>query len=520
MQLWLMIVSVTIHKIAAIPTRHMAVHVRQPLRQQQQQRHEQSMTEDDEIVFGGAADNEDGGVTTRVVIEPFQLKLSKYSSTFTELELYDLRDTMELVALRNILNYTTSSATTTPMGQIELIKFGGAKQVYNSDFKVVLVKFDFGIAQYDSLPTPDAITINEWIGTAFTTKLLPNLKSNYPDSVFASLENISYGLQYPQDPPLIDPTNPTNNSTPNNGTTGNDTDTKDGDGGGTPDDSANTSKSSSRSNVPLIAGVAVGAAACMMIVLLVAKQRRDNHKKDSTRVLTHLALDFDDSKRPRNGTKSAETSPSSSKGADANHKADTVDARSVADSESEWTVATEAGDTQALKSITPTLNTTSASVVGANTGNRTNTMNDRQINLIMSESFERDRPVAITKDMLTGQWSGRVSNHRSGPHATQQSESVLKPSHFSASDERRVRKAQRAAAAAAAAASGTVPTPDRETSSVSSKGDESSVDDSLFFEQAHEGAAWGQQKEQVSPSNTSKRRTHEKSSLNGNRQIA
>ena len=113
--------------------------------------------------------------------------------------------------------------------------------------------------------------------------------------------------------------------------------------------------------------------------------------------------------------------------------------------------------------------------------------------LVLSESFQRDRQVAITKDMLTGHWSGRIHNRGSvGPH----SESVFQPSHFSASQERRVRKAAKAAAAAAC--------PDRETSSISSR-EGSSSGDSLVFEQAHEDV-WGKQLDQVSPSRTSHRK--------------
>ena len=441
---------------------------------------------------------------------------------------------MELVALNDIRNFTLSSAT--PMGEIELIKFGGAKQVYISDYEVILVKFDFGIAQFESLPVPNAAIINEWIETAFTTKLLPNLKSIYPTSTFTLLENISYGLQYPQNPPLLFPNDTSTSNSSNNGTYFADDDSNIGENAtGT---SSNSSESSSRTNIPLIAGVAAGAAACMMFIILglVTKQRRDTNRKGSTRELTHSTLDFNDQpppskkskKQPRlHGTKSAETSPSSSKGGgNNNNKVDMTDVRSLADSESEWTVATEAGDSMALKNIAASLNSNNAD--GPGTTSKSASTNDRQINLILSESFERDRTVAITKDMLTGQWSGRVSNHRGGAsHHQQQSESVLQPSHFTASHERRARKAQRAAAAATAATSGsnTAPMPDRETSSVSSKGDESSVDDSLVFEQAHEDttSTWSQKKEQISPSNTSKRRTRDISPLqqsNDTRSIA
>jgi len=86
---------------------------------------------------------------------------------------------------------------------------------------------------------------------------------------------------------------------------------------------------------------------------------------------------------------------------------------------SEWTVNTEAGDTTALKSI----NTSKMLLVVPA--------------MVNTESFERDRPVALRKDMLTSAWSGRATGSRAV-----HSESVLQPSHFTASAERRVRDQQ------------------------------------------------------------------------------
>lgn len=86
------------------------------------------------------------------------------------------------------------------------------------------------------------------------------------------------------------------------------------------------------------------------------------------------------------------------------------DARSLADSESSWTVATEMGDSAALHSVT-----THPSQA-----------------LVSTESFEHDRQVYLQKDMLTTTWSG--NNAVSGPVL---SESVLQPSHFTAKQGRR-----------------------------------------------------------------------------------
>lgn len=90
-----------------------------------------------------------------------------------------------------------------------------------------------------------------------------------------------------------------------------------------------------------------------------------------------------------------------------------ADAGSVSD----FTVKTEAGDTTVLKTIN---HQQIMAVVPA---------------MINSESFERERPVNLRKDMLTSAWSGRANAKR-----TSHNESVLQPSHFTASHERRVRR--------------------------------------------------------------------------------
>jgi hypothetical protein len=481
----------------------------------------------EDVSFDQAADDEDGsGISTRIIIEPFQLQLSNATSTLTESELFTLRDTMEAVALTeidiNTLNISFSSGQI--MGDIELLRFGGAQQVYNDEFHVVIVKFDFGVAQYSSLPTPIASMINDWLKKSFTTKLLPSLKqSSTISSSFQTITSVNYGLQSPEEPPLTG----RNTTSGGGGTTDDAGDDSDGSDTGS---SRTDSKSSSRSNVPVIAGATAGVAACIIAIILgfAARQRRHENNNIKTREITDTLdslspPEIDQSPSPSkstnkksksrkgSGTDSNETSPSSSKGGNNDtpkqSKGTSDDGRSIADSESEWTVATEAGDTMALKSILP-----SALMANKNSANVASNKNDHHLNLVLSESFERDRKVAITKDMLTGQWSGRVSQSRNGATGGEQrqSESVLQPSHFSASQERRIRKAAQKRAALAANNNnnvGNTHCPDRETSSISSKGDESSVDESLVFEQAHEDA-WAK-KVQVSPSTTSKRRTRD-----------
>lgn len=90
------------------------------------------------------------------------------------------------------------------------------------------------------------------------------------------------------------------------------------------------------------------------------------------------------------------------------------DARSLAESDSSWTVATETGDSAAVHSIA------------------TNPSQYTAPGVVASESFENDRQPYLQKDMLTTQWSGQ--NMAAGTLPT---ESVLQPSHFSALQERR-----------------------------------------------------------------------------------
>ncbi|KAL7559314.1 hypothetical protein ACA910_002482 [Epithemia clementina (nom. ined.)] len=144
------------------------------------------------------------------------------------------------------------------------------------------------------------------------------------------------------------------------------------------------------------------------------------------------------------------------------------DNRSYADgSESSFTVATEAGDSMALKSIP--YNDNSAGVFGLPSGNSSGSggsfwptgsdgsffeqtppppppsseFSEEQIlqqGVLLSspESFEYDRPVNLRKDMLTSAWSGRMPS--SAHEDSIRNDSVLQPSYFSASQERRRRR--------------------------------------------------------------------------------
>jgi hypothetical protein len=122
---------------------------------------------------------------------------------------------------------------------------------------------------------------------------------------------------------------------------------------------------------------------------------------------------------------------------------------SVAGSESSFTVNTEAGDSTALKSL------------------HTNRGPAPVVEALSSESFERDLRVKLRKDMLTSSW---MSQARSGRAI--QMESVLKPSHFSASQEQRERQFDNVEEA-------------EPWGHDANNGEEDSYDPSLRFESAH-----------------------------------
>lgn len=105
--------------------------------------------------------------------------------------------------------------------------------------------------------------------------------------------------------------------------------------------------------------------------------------------------------------------------------------KSLAGSESDFTVNTEAGDSAAIKSL-------------CHVNHNDSTYKEAK-KMIATESFQRERHVSLRKDMLTSAWSGR-GNGNSGSGTTNNAgtlcatrihnESVLAPSHFSASEER------------------------------------------------------------------------------------
>lgn len=392
----------------------------------------------------------------RVVIEPFKLQMSKFASYVSDLDMQSLLSIMETVVFDYMVQKGGRRLTA---GTLQYVKFGAVLQNYAADVESVTVTVQAGVASYSNDPTPDPASVNTWVKESLQTNLVSSLRKNVS---FASVNKVSFALVNP--PSTV---------------------------GSVAGISGTTTPTVERGvNVPVIAGSVAAAACVLALVFLAATRRRARH---TVKVENMVDLQLDEQQQPNERPKRALMlgAAGGKKYSDKNQSPRSVlalpgvseDGRSLADSESEWTVATEAGDSMALKSIYP--NSLLQNLGQGGVGN------NHDLGLTLSESFERDRQVAITKDMLTGQWSGAVSHNRNG-RGGPQSESVLQPSHFSASQERRVRKAAKAAAAT-------------DTNDIIN---DSMLDD-LVFEQAHEDE---EQLGQVSPpSQTNKRRTRNRS---------
>lgn len=312
----------------------------------------------------------------RVLIDAFLIELQGMSTSLTEVDLGDLLTVLESTASDYLMEKSKDDVP------LEYVKFGRLVQEFRADdASFVAVDVQNGVARYTDHPAPDSNRVQNWVQESLSEEyLLPRLNS-HPNANLRSVTGTSATLKYPSLPATASSTKATEQEPSGMGA------------------AAMGAIIGSLGGI-LIVGMMVGG------FLLVRKRR---NQSQVVNVGEASEADVDNFKPPTNfnneryGMRRAVADP---------------DTRSIAGSESEWTVATEAGDSMAIKSIHPNGIVPSSPNTGA---------------LMFSESFERDRQVAITKDMLTSQWSGKVTNQR-GP--TPSSESVLQPSYFSASVER------------------------------------------------------------------------------------
>ena len=263
-----------------------------------------------------------------------------------------------------------------------------------------------GVAKFTGGPTPSTAQVELWVEEAIEQTLVDALQG----TVFDGIEYAIYISGKTSDSD--------NDSTVVSGTRG------ELESSGSDDDSP--------------VAVIVGSAAGVLVVaaLLAAYVRRNPKHKDNLVPVT-------------SGSLSSHSNPNSPSARDfaVEYDGDNAfsarrqplgDSASIAESESSFTVNTEAGDSMALKSLPTTA---------------------QAQDFVASESFERDLRVSLRKDMLTSAWIEQAP----GSGRAAQQESVLAPSHFSASQERMTR------------------TNDTENWN----GEDESCDPSLRFESAH-----------------------------------
>ena len=389
----------------------------------------------------------------RVLVEPFVVTLMVAAQPLNSVELDELLAAMEQTVEEYAREQKPSDGErqralqSSQYGNLLWVKFNDVTQEH--DEQSVNVNVGTGIFSYVDHPIPTVAEANAWIHDSLQSNLLAALRET---STFASISNVSMESPTESVPDVEEPASEEE------------------------DQSANSS-----GKMSVLVGAIAGAAVLLLVIaLLVVKTRR----KSQIEIEDLHRVESDQPKRsPRS---SSAAGGASIRGEVLPRRRSLDDGRSLAGSESDFTVATEAGDSTALKSIHA-----KSLLLGQSSGMKSG------IQMALSESFERDRQLSISKDMLTGMWSGAVQ--RGGRNDNVQSESVLKPSHFSASQERRKRRA--------AAGSSQSSSPALDSSSISSDDREDSSD--LVFEQAE---AW----DSVSPSKASKSRTRRSSRRNNN----
>lgn len=383
----------------------------------------------------------------RVVIEPFLVKLGGMSTSgggaiMSNVDLADLLTILETVATTYLQEQSTTLAKRRLSTVVlEYVKFAQPVQVFStstgtnttttttaaassSDDDWVTVAIENGVARYSDHPAPTEEQVQTWVQESLVPdRLLPMLQSHKTNVNLRSVVATTTELKQQ---------NPANADSPSM--------------------APKAAKEHKSSTVGAIVGALVGAAIVAFAVLAFLCFRK--LRSHSQVVNLGEATTDSDSNKPapvssssssndynNNNNNNNYSNQNNHNRSKRNHRNNTPqsnerfgmrrtidnshDGRSIAGSESEWTVATEAGDSMAIKSIHP-------NVLVPNSPNTSA--------LMLSESFERDRQVAITKDMLTGQWSGNVTNQRGTQTST---ESVLQPSYFSATVERQNRDSQR-----------------------------------------------------------------------------
>jgi hypothetical protein len=325
---------------------------------------------------------------TRVTVGPFSLQLAPTPFTFNP----DALDLLYVYIQQTLLEYMNLQAADSGLNVLYFVMTDIGLSEMDGDVSTLRIgegAAAFGAPGENAGSVPSDTQVESWIRAAIDTQLVGHLEETefyyVQEARFVSLTGDrgagAGALQEEEEPPIV--------------TTS---------GGG--------------SNIALSASVAVAGAAVLLLGALLVKSQRQRHSETATPVLGSASLDrgAPPSMSPRRYQPAEEQASSPSP---ARSGRTDPDSRSLADSDvSSWTAGTEMGDSAALQSIA-----TNQYAIPA---------------VVATESFEHERQVYVQKDMLTTVWSGR--NGVSPGALTVPQDSVLTPSHFSASQERHRRQ--------------------------------------------------------------------------------
>jgi len=315
--------------------------------------------------------NEDVYSDIRVRISPFKVLLK---GTLVKLEPTALND-----LLRRTENLLFTHIETKDMpadASLKYVLLSSITSTFNDDADESTLQLAAGVIALDTTDaskTPSVAAVNDWVREAIDTKMADSLQG----TPYYYVTEATYVVE--EGPTIV---------------------------GGLERGEASPGEGND-SKVGVIVGSICAACACVVLLVLFVKRRRNVDK-----VLEVKPRKGHDDKTAANESFDRDLSPMKTSVPIENNET-----KSVAGSESDWTVNTEAGDSAALKSI-PHGSQVLVAVPSS----------------VSTESFERDRPINLRKDMLTSAWSGRMPSRQNN-----QQESVLQPSHFLASDERRNR---------------------------------------------------------------------------------
>lgn len=353
-------------------------------------RHRRSLTITIDEGRGLEISNDDS-YGSRVVITDFDVIVTPTPFSFTQSDLNALHSTLEAV----VWNQIQSKQEEFPYGTtLQDVLLGNIISIPEEE-DVTRLKFSGGRVNFGGSSTPSVGDVNGWVKYAvdnYYVTALQNTQFYYIESSTHLMDGQSY---VPPAPIVQEP--------------------------------STSPQGSSTNNAGAIAGSIIAVAVVCLLAAMFLVHRRSRRMSNymeqhnpSKEHLDGLAFAEDDEGEGATALNVSVDSLTPRKTPLSPVVAVPDDGKSIAGSESDFTVNTEAGDSAAIKSLAP----------GAYTA--------VSASRVATESFERERPVNLRKDMLTSSWSaGRVFGL--GPLRTNQNESVLAPSHFSASEERQVR---------------------------------------------------------------------------------